>query len=87
MADLELAPLAETASDVTTRIEAWLTSTPSRATGIRQAARAFGRSPRSFQRELADLGLTYADIREALRRPEGESGFRNGLMTPEGASL
>lgn len=67
MADLELAPLAETPLDVTTRIEAWLTSTPSRATGIRQAARAFGRSPRSFQRELADLGLTYADIRDAAR--------------------
>ena len=34
---------------------------------MRQAARAFGRSPRSFQRKLADLGLTYVDIRDAAR--------------------
>ena len=62
-----LAPPSATPLAFATRIEDWLRATPPGATGIGQAARAFGRSPRSFQRELADLGLTYADIRNAAR--------------------
>ena len=67
MAAIKLAPLPETPLGFATRIEDWLRSTPAGASGIRHAARAFGRSPRSFQRELADLGLTYAEIRDAAR--------------------
>ncbi len=67
MADPDLSPLSATPLSFATRIEDWLGSAPFGTTGIRQAARAFGRSPRSFQRELADLGLTYADIRDAAR--------------------
>ena len=67
MAVSKLALLADTPLAFATRIEEWLKSTPPGATGVRHAARAFGRSPRSFQRELADLGLTYADIRNAAR--------------------
>ena len=67
MAVSKLAPLADTPLAFATRIEEWLKSTPPGATGVRHAARAFGRSPRSFQRELADFGLTYADIRNAAR--------------------
>ncbi len=67
MAVAKLAPLPETALVFATRIKDWLRSTPPGATGIRHAARAFGRSPRSFQRELADLGLTYAEVRDAAR--------------------
>lgn len=67
MADPNLRLLLETPVDFASRIENWLRTAPPGRTGIRQAARAFGRSPRSFQRELADLGLTFADIRDAAR--------------------
>ncbi len=63
----DLRPLPEVTPGFATRIEDWLRTTPPGRAGIRHAARAFGRSPRSFQRELADLGLTYADIRDAAR--------------------
>ena len=67
MTDSKRAPPPETPPDFAARIEDWLRSAPRDATGVRQAARAFGRSPRSFQRELADVGLTYADLRDAAR--------------------
>ena len=67
MAVPEFDLLPETPLAFATRIENWLRSTPPGATRIRHAARAFGRSPRSFQRELADFGLTYADIKDVAR--------------------
>ncbi|MFG1423329.1 AraC family transcriptional regulator [Roseixanthobacter liquoris] len=55
--------------DIVAGIEAWMTASLSRSTSIdiEYAASDFGMSLRSFQRKLAEYGVSYLDIRNNVR--------------------
>ncbi|MGF2049546.1 hypothetical protein ACQUET_12720, partial [Lactococcus lactis] len=55
--------------DIVAGIEAWMTASLSRSTSIdiEYAASDFGMSLRSFQRKLAEYGVSYLDIRNKVR--------------------
>lgn len=55
--------------DLSKSVKAWISARLCRSASIdiRDAASDFGMSVRSFQRELSDAGISYADLRNAVR--------------------